>query len=755
MGPIASRRTFLRTLGASVSLIAGLGTEFYRKVGSSIPASWPMLNYGAANAGAPDTTGPTSSVERKWAVATPTSRAPLSAPAVVNNTMYVSTYDDNGGTLYAIDVPDGEVRWLFPMGSGAASSPSVSHGTVFVATNDPDASNPGTVYMIDASDGSALWSFSSEERILSTPAVIGDTVYLGGLDNRLYALSPINGEIEWVYDTGAEIRGSPTVVDGTVYIGTRNANGSVFAVDADDGSVEWRSVDETGPVVSSLAVVGGTVYAGTTEGVLWALEAGSEGDGGTPKWTFSSDRPIYSPPVVYEGNVYIQTDGGSDEDTLYALDTTDGTLQWSLTAETFGSAPVAVGGTLYLARNGSHLVAVDADTGRERQQFELLDPRGFTVVDNVLYAFSGGTDGGTVSALAEPSVSMPTHSPTPTRTPTETPTAGVGGTDYPTPTESPTPSPTPTRTPTPTQTSSPVDTPTGTPTDSREQGANMVRQFTGPSPPSSVLVGGSILGIGGLGALAYRLRSGGDEADEGTDVDIDPDLGRADAAIETAESAADETFAAASNRYDDAVDAYRSALDALPFDDDRREELEYALAGARRRRDGFERLASQREELAETLETAESHFQTAIAAPTSDRVVIPRERYRQARDAFAEALDTLDDAEADILRDGVAVTPDPTVEAPPRNLAEFPGIHPAAEEVLEDLEIETLGAIQEADEETLESLQTHEEIDRRLGIRLRALNWWRGDDELELADRESIERRREFADEAYRVHRSA
>ena len=753
MGPTASRRNFLRSLGASVSLTAGIATGFYASVGSSMPASWPMLNYNAANAGAPDTSGPTSSVERKWAVATPTSRAPLSAPAVVNNTMYVSTYDDNGGTLYAIDVPDGEVRWLFPMGSDVASSPSVSHGTVFVATNDPSASNPGKVYMIDAADGSALWSFSSEQRILSTPAVVDDTVYLGGLDNRLYALSPINGEIEWVYDTGAEIRGSPAVVDGTVHIGTKNNNGSVFAVDADDGSVEWRSADETGPVVSSLAVVGGTVYAGSTDGVLWALETGSQGEAGTPRWTVSVDAPIYSPPVVYEGSVYIHADGGSDDDTLYALDASDGSLRWSLTAENFGFAPIRLEGKLYIARNDSHLVALDARTGDERGQLELPNPRGFTVVDNVVYAFSGRSDGGTVSALAEPSVSMPTHSPTPTRTPTQTPTAGVGGTDYPTPTESRTPSPTPT--PTKTSTPSPEavdDVPvTATPTD--EQGANRVRQFTGPAPPPSVLVGGSVLGIGGLVALAYRLRSGGDDADGGADVNIDPDLGRANAAIETAESAAEEEFAAAANRYDEAVDAYRSALDALPFDDDRREELEYALAGARRRRDGFERLATQREDVAETLETAESHFQTAIAAPTSDRVVIPRERYRQARDAFAEALDTLDEAEADILRDGVAVTPDPTVEAPPRNLSEFPGIHPAAEEVLEDLEIETLGAIQEADEETLESIQAHEEIDRRLGIRLRALNWWRGDDELELADRDTIERRREFAEEAYRVHR--
>lgn len=758
MGSTASRRTFLRTLGSAVGAAgaAGASVGSGATVQSSPLGSWPMLNYDAANTGAPDTVGPTGPVERKWAVATPTTRAPRSAPAMVRRTLYVSTYGGDGGTLYAVDVTDGSVRWLVPIRSGVASSPAVSHGVVFLSTNDPAASNAGKVSMIDAADGSVLWSFSSENRIPSTPAVVDDTVFFGALDGRLYALDPVDGEIRWVWEAGAEIRGSPAVTDGTVYLGAGSRGRSVFAVDAADGTIEWRSAFRSGPVVSSLAVAGGTAYAGDTDGTLWAVHTGPDGEAGTRRWAFDTGQPIYSPPVVYDGTVYVHSgtgpdtgDGSATDDTLYALDTSDGSEQWSLTADSFGFAPVAVDGTLYAARGGNRLSAVDAADGTERWQFELANPLGLTVVDNVVYVFSGGDDG-RVYALAEPSVTMPTH--TPTATPARTPTQTASQTPTRTPTQSPTTTRTSSDTPTPTWTPTERSTPTVTPT--ANQRANAVRRFTRETPPSSVLIGGSLLGVGSIAVLAHRLRSGGDDGSGETDAAVDSHLGRADATVEKAEENAGRDFAAAAERYGDAVDAYRSALEALPADSDRREEVNLALAGARRRRDALRRRADERQAVAETLETAETHFQTAIAAPASEKVVIPRERYRQARNAFADALETLDDAETDLLGDGLTVSPDPAVDAPPRNLSQFPGIHPAADDVLDDLEIDTLSAIREADTETLDSLDAREEIDRRLGLRLRALHRWCGDEAVEITDRETIEDRHAFAEEAYRVHRS-
>lgn len=53
---------------------------------------------------------------------------------------------------------------------------------------------------------------------------------------------------------------SPAVADSTVYVGS--GDGSVYAIDAEDGIEQW-AVQTDGPVYSSPVVVEGTVYVGT------------------------------------------------------------------------------------------------------------------------------------------------------------------------------------------------------------------------------------------------------------------------------------------------------------------------------------------------------------------------------------------------------------------------------------------------------------------------------------------------------------
>jgi len=73
------------------------------------------------------------------------------APAVAGNMVYVGSDDDH---LYALDATTGMVRWSFSL-AGPPTSPSLAHGTVFVAAGYPDRS----VYALDATTGSLRWSF--------------------------------------------------------------------------------------------------------------------------------------------------------------------------------------------------------------------------------------------------------------------------------------------------------------------------------------------------------------------------------------------------------------------------------------------------------------------------------------------------------------------------------------------------------------------------------------------------------------------
>jgi len=82
------------------------------------------------------------------------------------------------------------------------------------------------------------------------------------------------GTQQWAFDTGDGVYSSPTVVDGTVFVGSDDEN--LYAVDAETGTQQWTF--ETGDWVrSSPTVVDETVFVGSDDGNLYAVDAGVEG----------------------------------------------------------------------------------------------------------------------------------------------------------------------------------------------------------------------------------------------------------------------------------------------------------------------------------------------------------------------------------------------------------------------------------------------------------------------------------------------
>jgi outer membrane protein assembly factor BamB len=62
----------------------------------------------------------------------------------------------------------------------------------------------------------------------------------------------------------------PAVTDGTVYIGSED--GSVYALNASTGQVQW-SHPTGGSVLGSPSVTAGSVYIGSGDGSVYALNA--------------------------------------------------------------------------------------------------------------------------------------------------------------------------------------------------------------------------------------------------------------------------------------------------------------------------------------------------------------------------------------------------------------------------------------------------------------------------------------------------
>jgi outer membrane protein assembly factor BamB len=169
------------------------------------------------------------------------------------------------------------------------------------------------------------------------------------------------GDKEWSYSTGANVDNAPTVVDGTVYVGSDDGN--VYALDASSGTEEW-SFTTGGQVASAPTVVDGTVYVGSTDNNVYALDAAT----GNEEWSYSTGNDVKeSSPTVADGTVYI----GSTDNNVYALDSADGSKQWSYsTGGSLYSSPTVADGTVYIGSYDNNKVhALDADDGSKQWSY--------------------------------------------------------------------------------------------------------------------------------------------------------------------------------------------------------------------------------------------------------------------------------------------------------------------------------------------------------------------------------------------------
>jgi outer membrane protein assembly factor BamB len=83
--------------------------------------------------------------------------------------------------------------------------------------------------------------------------------------------------------------------------------------------IKWQ-FHTNGQVLSSPAISGDTLYVGSSDHQLYALDAAS----GTLKWKFKTDGRITSSPAVSGGIVYF----GSYDSNFYAVDTATDQLKW-------------------------------------------------------------------------------------------------------------------------------------------------------------------------------------------------------------------------------------------------------------------------------------------------------------------------------------------------------------------------------------------------------------------------------------------
>ncbi len=226
-----------------------------------------------------------------------------SSPLIENDTIYIMSFSD--GTLHALSL-DGEELWNISTG---AVSPYASP-----AAADQMLYFPGgglALYCVNLSSGELVWKKALDEKITSSPAISKGLVFIA-TERSIQAINATTGELVWTGSINGTIS-TPALAFGRLYTGSDDRpRGHVSCFNASDGALIWRT-EVNGPVKSSPLVLDGKVYVGTNTdaGAVYALDALN----GSILWSYPINEYIMSSPAASDGIVFI----GADDGRLYAF----------------------------------------------------------------------------------------------------------------------------------------------------------------------------------------------------------------------------------------------------------------------------------------------------------------------------------------------------------------------------------------------------------------------------------------------------
>ena len=184
----------------------------------------------------------------------------------------------------------------------------------------------------------------------------------------------------WTYKTDGPVWSAPAVADGTVYFGSYDGN--VYALNTADGKEVWR-FKTGGAVIGRPTVEGPYLYVPSDDGILYKLSRKDakavwkfDTHGGAVTRAvlheFSADFDIFqSSASVADGTVYI----GSADKRLYAVDAESGQERWHFdTQGMVRSTPRVADGRVFFGSNDNGLYAVDAAKGTLLWKLDAREP---------------------------------------------------------------------------------------------------------------------------------------------------------------------------------------------------------------------------------------------------------------------------------------------------------------------------------------------------------------------------------------------
>ena len=274
----------------------------------------------------------------------------LSSPVVWNGGVYFGSGDTN---VYALEAASGNLKWKFKTGDVVHGSPAISDGNLYVGSWD------SYFYALDASSGKEMWRFKTGEDpdihnqvgIQSSAAVADRVVYFGCRDSKFYAVDAATGKERWSFSNkGSWVISSPATVDGRVYFATSDT-GLLHAFDAKSGAPLYSVDFKHWPMFSSPAIAGETLYIGSHQGRLNAVDLQRQ----KVAWTFETEDSKKNGPT------YTKPDGTPNYEAAFSdffYDDMVTGVQKLMSVGAILSSPAVAGNSVYVGSTDGNVYAL-------------------------------------------------------------------------------------------------------------------------------------------------------------------------------------------------------------------------------------------------------------------------------------------------------------------------------------------------------------------------------------------------------------
>lgn len=241
-----------------------------------------------------------------------------------------------------------------------------------------------------------LWTYKASSAISPVLVAANGIVYANTLDGRLDAIDIKTGNRIGQIKTNESIETSSAFFDGDLFIVSRFGTETLARMDLETARFLWRTsagdiateplVDNSGVYVSAIyrhidkydletgdqlwsyktedqlhsspALSEKTVVVGSDDGTIYALNT----QDGTLNWKMDTDGAIFSTPIIYDGQIFV----GSLDSTFYAINLNDGTLSWKYKTNypIFQTAAISQGGDVFFGDSNGSFYSLRQDSGK-------------------------------------------------------------------------------------------------------------------------------------------------------------------------------------------------------------------------------------------------------------------------------------------------------------------------------------------------------------------------------------------------------